>query len=903
MACPNLTYPSTTNQQAIDLNIHNSNQFHILINGGVTDEIETCEGNGNLPSWAKALNERATYKTPLAWAVSSTETDLTQPRTFNDQIYVPLRTPALMDTSPDNNWSLYSFTNIFSTEVDSFANALAGDFTNEDRVIVQSYSASTNVGKGGFTGVKTGGSGTAGTGTCLLWYDNVGNEFILEPTTDPNAYMFGINDDGTDQGSLIDTTLTDIEANAVHSTILFHNPAVAWGLNTAVTPPSNVTIIGEDRKRTIFRSLSATGRFDLFGVTNVSLYNFTLDKDGFGANGIETDTSSSFINIDQVEVIDALVRGFRLGGDKQNIGTIYATNCVTSAEVIFLDDSEVKAIISDSGVVDISTSVRNKFGLIRSTGTGDANGSVQINNGASESTFDVIQVSGAHTVGDTAIVVGDVSDCKNLHFGTLQVSWTGISTANNAIKFDEDLDGVVVDSIQVSLAGTSNYESVGVVDVGSNGGVDNLTIKAMTVIDDTATNVATGTRFVNIAAVGKLWLSGFTGNKFVVETAVPYFGGTKVLNPNTMQLQDLFDGDYTNPLATVAALFVGQEFIRYTPDPDGAGLDEDVALIEVWRSFGTAAGEWSRVSPDSRIRYRGQGIGAIDSGNFIQVRPGGSAVGGGNGRDFLTFEQALDAVPVGIPTTINLDDPTTINADFTLYQGQDLQIKSNGVEIDFQGFSVTVKPGATLRVDEDFTYTGTAVSPIILHGGNFHLSGITDTITAPTAATLAPIQAGRGAKVFIEGGFAVKAGGTIPTIENLDSVSNFYIYYGETTSVGSGWTVIQSRTFAHNYGKIALDNSGNIVTGNTRGTLGVITNPSAGLYRVTHNLGTDSSPPIDTEDYSIQVSLNKPSGGFLSTIVRTATNDYFEVATVNSSNVNTDNTVTGTDIYWSISIV
>ena len=109
-SCP--TYPATTVGQAADLLVDDANRMHQLVHGGVDTVVETCEGNGDIPSWARALNQRATYKTPLDWANGTTETDLTQPRTFDDQIYVPLRTPTTMGVSPGDDWSLYSYTNM-----------------------------------------------------------------------------------------------------------------------------------------------------------------------------------------------------------------------------------------------------------------------------------------------------------------------------------------------------------------------------------------------------------------------------------------------------------------------------------------------------------------------------------------------------------------------------------------------------------------------------------------------------------------------------------------------------------------------------------------------------------------------------------------------------------------------
>ena len=102
-------YPASNNQQAIDLNISNANQFFTILQGGIEDFIPTYEGNGEIPSVAKALNEAAAYKVPLAWQTTGEETDLLQPRIFNEDIYVPLSVPAPFSGAPSNSfWRLYS---------------------------------------------------------------------------------------------------------------------------------------------------------------------------------------------------------------------------------------------------------------------------------------------------------------------------------------------------------------------------------------------------------------------------------------------------------------------------------------------------------------------------------------------------------------------------------------------------------------------------------------------------------------------------------------------------------------------------------------------------------------------------------------------------------------------------
>lgn len=106
MATP--IYPAVTNQQAISLNIFNAEQFHQIVNGGITTTVQTYEGNGNIPSVAKAMYDAAAYKVPVDWVDGGTETELMQPRKYLDNIYVPLYVPAPMTASPDSSvWRLY----------------------------------------------------------------------------------------------------------------------------------------------------------------------------------------------------------------------------------------------------------------------------------------------------------------------------------------------------------------------------------------------------------------------------------------------------------------------------------------------------------------------------------------------------------------------------------------------------------------------------------------------------------------------------------------------------------------------------------------------------------------------------------------------------------------------------
>ncbi len=102
------TYPANTNNEAIELNIQNANQFHKVLQGNITDFIETYEGEGDIPSVAKAMYEAAAYKVGLPWEQGTTETDLLQPRIFGNEYYVPLQVPAVMGEEPVNSsWRLY----------------------------------------------------------------------------------------------------------------------------------------------------------------------------------------------------------------------------------------------------------------------------------------------------------------------------------------------------------------------------------------------------------------------------------------------------------------------------------------------------------------------------------------------------------------------------------------------------------------------------------------------------------------------------------------------------------------------------------------------------------------------------------------------------------------------------
>lgn len=101
-------YPAVNNQQAVDLNILNSNVFHNIVNGDATTDVQTYEGNGTVPSVLKALTTMVAYKAPIDWQSGSVENDILQPRVYTNLLFVPIKVPAPMgDTPTDSHWKLY----------------------------------------------------------------------------------------------------------------------------------------------------------------------------------------------------------------------------------------------------------------------------------------------------------------------------------------------------------------------------------------------------------------------------------------------------------------------------------------------------------------------------------------------------------------------------------------------------------------------------------------------------------------------------------------------------------------------------------------------------------------------------------------------------------------------------
>ena len=93
-----LKYPAETFSEAVDLAIDGANKLRNFVNGDITTDITTEEGV--IPSVAKALNEAAAYKTPIAWNNGDVQTDLLQPRDFNNIVYVPRTIPVTLGASP-----------------------------------------------------------------------------------------------------------------------------------------------------------------------------------------------------------------------------------------------------------------------------------------------------------------------------------------------------------------------------------------------------------------------------------------------------------------------------------------------------------------------------------------------------------------------------------------------------------------------------------------------------------------------------------------------------------------------------------------------------------------------------------------------------------------------------------
>lgn len=106
-------YPASTLAQSEELIIFSGNQMHDIINGDALSEV-TAE-DGNIPTVRKAIADNYYFKSPIAWAASSTETVFNQLRSFTDGSWwwAPQATttnPISMGASPYNdiNWKAWS---------------------------------------------------------------------------------------------------------------------------------------------------------------------------------------------------------------------------------------------------------------------------------------------------------------------------------------------------------------------------------------------------------------------------------------------------------------------------------------------------------------------------------------------------------------------------------------------------------------------------------------------------------------------------------------------------------------------------------------------------------------------------------------------------------------------------
>lgn len=100
------TFPATTVSEAVTLIIEDGNKFGNILRGDANTTV-TVDG-GTVPSVAKALQDAAAYKTPLAWDEGASETDLLQPRVLNGTLYAPLQVPVTMTSPPSNSdWRVF----------------------------------------------------------------------------------------------------------------------------------------------------------------------------------------------------------------------------------------------------------------------------------------------------------------------------------------------------------------------------------------------------------------------------------------------------------------------------------------------------------------------------------------------------------------------------------------------------------------------------------------------------------------------------------------------------------------------------------------------------------------------------------------------------------------------------
>lgn len=787
MTCDNLVYPATTNQQAIDLNIHNSNQFHILINGSVTDEIETCEGNGNLPSWAKALNERATYKTPLAWQIGVTETDLTQPRVFDDQIYVPLRTPALMDTSPDNNWSLYSYTQIIATNAVDFVSALATDFSASNTVNIAQFSSSQNPGKGGFVGVKTGSVGTPSSGNCLQWYDALGNEFILSTSLLPNPYMFGVNDNGSDQTAEINSALDAVIASTNHSVLYFPIPTVAWGIDAWV-PPAGSIVVGESREETVFLNTSTNSGI-LAANDDTHLFNFSVDGNGQVSLGV---SSNSDFEMDQIKTKNSA--GCIISGDDATIGTWIEEGSGTSSVTIDGDRCSIQRLYGLNTRFITNSAIKGlRIQELFLEGP-DSTGSALLDlNGLDGGFIDNIYISTAMPTGERA---AEIATSYGGYIGRLSLDLTLWTNNTPPILFSGYSGGLVVDSLSVNISGSANFESTSIVEFTNS---YDLSLNRLYVFDNTSTDAGVGTRFVTFPSDNTNYFLGkVDGSKYVRGNAAR--AGSVTLIPDSMDYEFELDGVYSDPFSTVTPIFEGQKIRRVAPDPGDGTLGNSLSVIQVWEAYSVNQGDWQRITPDPRIQYVGEPESSF--GYEITISPSGTAAGGDSGREFDTFNNAFNAMPRGIPTTINLLAGTTSITSGTLLPGDTLTIvnydTSNPLTVN-DGQSLNVSNGATLTLRTNDFEVGDSRGNIVLFGGEVRFEayqGSPQTFTCNGASTDAVVNMEDNGVVNFRSTVSFSTRTTAGNIVDLSlQVDSPSITYPSSVTLGVNW----NQTFSHGF--------------------------------------------------------------------------------------------------------
>lgn len=184
-----LKFPAETFSEAVDLAIDGANKLRDFVNGDINTTISTEEG-GDIPSVAKALNEAAAYRTPIAWNNGDVQTDLVQPRDFNNSIYVPRIVPVTLGasptTGPSGEWRLLLY-GVPTTVTHATGNIqTATDHTHS--LDLSDTTSAALVGQNG----DTFGTSTPTVQSCL---DEIKNTL---PTTGISSYMKTVLDDVDD---------------------------------------------------------------------------------------------------------------------------------------------------------------------------------------------------------------------------------------------------------------------------------------------------------------------------------------------------------------------------------------------------------------------------------------------------------------------------------------------------------------------------------------------------------------------------------------------------------------------------------------------------------------------------------------------------------------------------------